>query len=175
MKIGINVGFTLIELMVTVTLVAITLTMGIPSLVDMVRTNRMAGYVNDMVAEYNFARSEAMKRSSFVTLCKRNAAGNACNNSASWVSGWIVFADTNGDGSIDTEEPILRVHPALTGLTSISYANNRVTIDGSGYATGFAGVLSFCDARGVTKAKGRELYNSGRLGTVAVGHTLTCS
>ena len=169
-----SAGFTLIELIVTVSMALIVMTIAIPSFLDMVRNNRMSAYVNEMVSDYNFARSEAMKRSLPVTLCKRNGTSTACDDSAAWVSGWIVFADTDGDGSMETGESILLVHPALNGLSSIHYSNNRITIDNGGYATGYAGVITFCDSRGVGKAKGRVLFNTGRLSATATSDALTC-
>ena len=55
-------GFTLIELLVTVAVIAIVLTIGVPSFQQVIMTNRMATQANDLLGSMNLARSEAVKR-----------------------------------------------------------------------------------------------------------------
>jgi type IV fimbrial biogenesis protein FimT len=55
-------GFTLLELMVTVAVLSILLTLGVPAFGDLVRNNRIATQANQLVAAINIARSEAVKR-----------------------------------------------------------------------------------------------------------------
>jgi type IV fimbrial biogenesis protein FimT len=169
-------GFTLIELMVTVAVAATVLAVGVPSFRALIQNNRLTAALNDMVTEFNLARSEAVKRGSPVTLCKRNTAGTDCDNSAVWLSGWIVFADADGDGTVDSGDQVLRVRAPLSGLTRLNFGSrNRVTFDGHGFATGYSGTMSFCDDRGATKAKGLVLSNTGRLRSAGSGDTLSCS
>jgi len=96
-------GFTLIELMVTVAIVAVTLTIGVPSFREMVRNNQMSAQTNALIAALNMARSESVKRGGDVTFCKRNTAGTACNNAGKWEDGWLLFIDANGDGVLDDD------------------------------------------------------------------------
>ncbi|MGB5065269.1 MAG: GspH/FimT family pseudopilin, partial [Candidatus Competibacter sp.] len=63
-------GFTLIELMITVALAAIVLTLGVPAFQETIRNNRLATTVNDFISSLNLTRSEAIKRGTRVTLCK---------------------------------------------------------------------------------------------------------
>jgi type IV fimbrial biogenesis protein FimT len=89
-------GFTLIELMVTVTVLAILLSIGIPSFSDVIRNNRTAAATNSLVTSLNFARSEALKRGMPVTVCPANDAVNPTDcdgNSTGWDKGWLVFSD----------------------------------------------------------------------------------
>lgn len=121
-------GFTLIELMVTISIAAITMTMAIPSFIDTIRSNRLTATANEFVAALNFARSEAVKRGQQVTITRISTTA------AQWESGWDVFVDsdtsnafnddgdanlceTNGDGS-PAEDCLLRTHAALNnGIT----------------------------------------------------------
>ncbi len=168
-------GFTLIELMVTVSVLAIVLGVGVPGFQELIQNNRMAISVNDLVTDLNLTRSEAIKRGSSVTLCRRNAAGTACDTSANWLAGWIIFVDPDGDGMVDAGEQIIRVREAVKGLTSLNFSRTRVTFGAQGFSQGFNGTITFCDSRGAAKAKGRVLSNTGRLREASAGDALTCS
>ncbi len=159
-----NRGFTLIELMVTVGVSALVLSMGIPGFQGLIRDNRMTTQYNQFVSALNSTRSEAIKRGMGVTICKRNTAGSACNNPGNWGDGWIVFADQDSDGVVDAGDTVLRVYEALTGNDTLqpNTARNRVTFDGQGFARGFAVTFKLCDNRGASHAKGLEISNNGR-------------
>lgn len=94
-------GFTLLELMVTVAILALLLGIGIPSFNAMMRQNRLAGQTNELVGATAMARSEAVKRGSMVTLCAATDDQSECSGTDDWTLGWIVFSDLDGDGVID--------------------------------------------------------------------------
>lgn len=158
-----DAGFTLVELLITIAIMVLTLFIGIPSFQEFIQDGRLATQANEFVTDLNLTRSEAIKRGSPVTLCKRNSAGTDCDSSAAWLSGWIIFTDDNSNGAVDVGESILRIHDTLTGLTNLNFTRNRVTYDASGFAAGYTGTLSFCDSRGVNSAKGLVLANTGRV------------
>lgn len=84
-------GFTLIELMVTLAVLAIVITVAIPGFNDLIRNNRTDALSEEFVSALNFARLEAVKRTGRVSLCASDD-GEDCNN-ADWTKGWIVFVD----------------------------------------------------------------------------------
>lgn len=88
--IGRQKGFTLIELMVAITLLAILLTIGLPSFRALIQNNRITAQTNAFISAHTYARSEAVKRSSRVDVCPRNLAGTACSGN-DWNSGWLVL------------------------------------------------------------------------------------
>lgn len=94
-------GFTLIETMVTVSVLAILLTIGIPSFADVMRNNQIAAQTNNLVTALNTARSEASKRGMPVAVCaSADATQSTCSASASdWTRGWIVFSDGASPGT----------------------------------------------------------------------------
>jgi len=173
-------GFTVAELLITLSIAGILVVIGVPNFTTMIRNNRMSTQINEMVAEVSFARSEAVKRGMPVTVCKRNTAGNACNNAGTWLDGWIVFSDINSNGVVDAgADEVLRVHGALAGLTGINYSRNNIRFNANGSAVGGGtDTISFCDSRGINYAKGLAMSNTGRLRkavtTAPVNDVLTC-
>jgi type IV fimbrial biogenesis protein FimT len=137
-----QIGLTLIELMVTMSIAVILLTIGVPSFVDMVNANKSSSYVNDLITDLNYARNEAITRGFNVVVCKGPTATNC--TTGNWEDGWKVFEDCNGDfvlnsngansncpdrdgdGNADAET-LLRVHAALpSGWTIKGNAGNQM-------------------------------------------------
>jgi len=92
-------AFTIIELMITVAIAAILITVAVPAMQDMVRNNRLVTQTNLLVSHIQLARSEAIKRSAPAVLCRSanpRAASPSCGGTANiWTSGWLVFADVS--------------------------------------------------------------------------------
>lgn len=86
-------GFTLVELMVTIAVMAILLGIAIPSFTEMTLSSKLRSYANDLVASANLARGEAIKRNAVVTLCV-STNGTSCAASGGWEQGWIVLSGT---------------------------------------------------------------------------------
>lgn len=92
-------GVTMVELMIVVAIVAIFATIGLPSMTDMVRNNRVNSARMNFISDLNTARSEAVKRNARVLIC---SGQTACINNADWARvGWIICVDTNKDGACD--------------------------------------------------------------------------
>ena len=87
-------GFTLVELMVTLSVLMILMSVGVPSFIAAMKNSRLSGDYSELFGALILARSEAVKQSSFVSVCAR-ASDNACGND--WSNGWIVFADRQND------------------------------------------------------------------------------
>lgn len=115
-------GFTLVELMVTLVVAAILLTVAAPSFIDMIRANRLATQTNLFTTALNLARSEAIKRNKRVVVCK--ASGSACDTSVNWENGFVVFEDLNSDGDIDAGEETIRVFEGLANGFTLRVGGN---------------------------------------------------
>lgn len=117
-------GFTLFELMVVLAIVAILVTLAVPSLTRAVQANTMAITVNTFLADMRFARSESIRRGGGVTICRSSnpeAADAACysGTSVGWETGWIVFHDLDNNGARAAAEPVLRVHAPIAAVNTI--------------------------------------------------------
>ena len=129
-------GFTLVELLVVVAIVAILLSIGTPSYRYITTSYRMSSEVNGLLGDLMLARSEAIKEGQFVTTCA-SADGATCSGSTAWNTGWIVFS--NGPNGAQPSAGILRMQRKFTGTTPDTFnANNgvsAVTYNREGFAT----------------------------------------
>lgn len=128
-------GFTLIEMLVTLTIAAVLLMTAVPGAADLLRRNRLATQVNQVTSALMLARTESLKRGVRVTVCQTadaSASTPACSAGSSddWSSGWIVFADHVGEagnaaGVVDGNDEAIRVFEALP--SSVLNADTTLT------------------------------------------------
>ncbi|WP_026287658.1 GspH/FimT family pseudopilin [Thioalkalivibrio sp. ALJ24] len=94
-------GFTLVELMVTIAVLAIVLTLAVPGFQALVQNNRATTLANELTTAINLARSEAVRRGEVVTVC--------ADSSDNWEEGWRVEL---GSGCNATGDDVLRIWDA---------------------------------------------------------------
>ncbi len=125
-------GFTLIELMVTIVVVAVLLTIAVPSMREFILSSTLTSYANDVVASTHLARSEAFKRNIPVSMCV-SANGTSCTT-GNWSQGWVVFLNPNRNATIDAGDTILqrRQVPSGTGLSITSTGGATLHFDPTG-------------------------------------------
>ena len=116
-------GFTLYELMITLMVVAIILSFGIPNLRDFTLNGRMTSAANDLHAAFLMARSEAAHAKTNVTICASADPMGAANCGGTWDQGYVVFIDDNANQARDAGEAILRSHPPADNGVLLRVAN----------------------------------------------------
>jgi type IV fimbrial biogenesis protein FimT len=159
-------GFTMIELLVTIVILAILLSIAVPSFITFVQNSRLVGQTNDLVTSLNYARSEAIKRGVRVSVCSR-LNNTTCSGAAvfNWDTGWLVFVNPNGDAVADAGEMVLQVRqPLENGNTLRTAGIQRVTYQNSGFS-GNADTFRLCDSRGAASGRAIAVSLQGRVST----------
>jgi type IV fimbrial biogenesis protein FimT len=124
-------GFTLVELMVTIAVAAILLSVAVPSFTDALLGSRLGAYANDIVASTLLARSEAIKRNVIVTVCT-SGDGATCAGSGSWEQGWIVACKTSDNINCDPAGGnwlVFQRQQALASGIKITEAAAKIALD----------------------------------------------
>lgn len=140
-------GFTLIELMITIAIAAILITIAVPGFKSFISGNRMTTLANELVTELMVAKAEAVRRNASISICIKSSGSNVCNNSGNWQDGWLSFTDSNANGAVDTGDTVLKVHgPLPKGYTLAATGLNssvRITYLPSG-SVNAAGTFTLC-------------------------------
>lgn len=167
-------GFTLIELMVTIAVLAILLVVAVPGF-DLVRNvSRLSAGANDVVTGLQLARSEAIRRNARVVFCQSGDAVT-CSDSAAW-TGWIVATDRNADGDFADAEEVIRTGTIAGGMQvrgSPAFANTagRVTFGSDGMAPGIGGAALLTATVAVCIATNSPPENQRLVHIIAGGRT----
>ena len=149
-----NEGLTLIELMVVLVIVAILIGLAAPNLRSLLVRWAADTAAASLADDFRYARSEAIRRNDFVTIC-RSLDGKSCaGQDGSWHIGWLVFVDRNADGVVSAAaaagaalpaDEILRVQPALSWVDSVQTLKGPATrhfkFRPNGLAPGYLGNL----------------------------------
>lgn len=125
-------GFTLLELMVTISIMAILLAIGMPSFQSSLRSNRVATTSNELLASLSLARSEGIKSTRGGGVCA-SANGTSCGTD--WNQGWMVWTEKDGDGVYDNDETVVRYSQGKARL-QITGSAGRIAFDGRGRIAG---------------------------------------
>ena len=165
-----SVGFTLVELLVTLVVMAVALGLAAPSFKTLVNDTRQESSFQRLNGALLFARSEAIKSTSPVTLCAR-ATDASCGQD--WSNGVLVFNDSAADGAasvFDGSDLLLRVEQLQsTGMAIAATARSAngvlpvstIRFNRLGETNWLDGTFVFCDERGRESAKGLIFARSG--------------
>jgi type IV fimbrial biogenesis protein FimT len=142
-------GVTLVELMTTLSAVAVTLTLGVPTFNNLQGAIQRGQATAELITSLTLARSEAARRGTSVTVCA-SRAGTQCDtgDALSWPSGWMVFTNADEDRVVDSGvDEILQVahfeHTLFT-LGAQGAIASGIDFRGSGYPK-VVGTFRYCD------------------------------
>ncbi len=167
-------GFTLIELIVVISIIAIVASVGVPLYNSFIKDNRLSSATVTLLGEFQYARSEAVKRNSQVTICA-SSNGSSCNSS-DWEDGRLVFVDDGAgtpanaaNGAVDSETILKAFGAASSGMTftpTLFTTSGYIIFSGDGTVSD-VGTLVICDDRSVPQAininmtgQARKAYDS---------------
>ncbi|BAN46671.1 GspH/FimT family pseudopilin [Metapseudomonas resinovorans] len=145
-------GFTLIELMVVIAIVAILASIGYPGFQTLIMNNRMTSQTNGLLGVLQLARSEAVTQRKVTTVCPTTNQSTCAAAGTDWNVGVLVRL---------SDATVVRVTPAVAnGALSLSGANSiTFAIDGT---TANGGALRVCDSRGDANSRTILINTAGQ-------------
>lgn len=103
-------GFTLIELMIVLAVAAILISVGVPSFNNTIKNNRLSTQANELITSLNYARSEAIKRGTSITLN---------SDTTNWHLGWTIN---------DNDDAIIRAYDAFEDNSTLISSDEVITV-----------------------------------------------
>lgn len=115
-------GFTLVELMVTIVIVAVLVAIGLPSFRNVIQRNRVSTASNDLLAGLAYARTTAINRGQLVSMCPSTDGTSCTSNGQAFEPGWIVYTYPAGAASANkayaaASGTLLRASGSHTGVS----------------------------------------------------------
>ncbi len=156
-------GFTLLDMLIAVTILALVLGIAIPGLTHAVARVQSVSARSALSAALFDAQRNATVLGRQVVVCAGDAGG--CTGGIDWSDGWIVFIDENRDRQRGPGERLVRQEPALprgVGLHG-TLGRSRVIYLANGSNAGSNTTFTLCDRRGPQDAERLILANGGRL------------
>lgn len=141
-------GFTLVEMIVVIAIVAVIAGLALPSYRSLIASNKVTAASEELYSAMLFAKSEAIKRNQTVIVCQADnpntsAASAACSTGTDWSTGWIVFVDADTSGTYSAaNDTLLKVSTPPTGLGGIVLKTVPCTSTGGGTKIAFRSFIS---------------------------------
>lgn len=121
-------GFTLIEMLVSMAVLALILAIAVPGMAGFVRTSKVRSAQSELIGSLMLARSEAVKRG-----VPAGVAATAPVTGNPFGPGWTVWVDSNGNGAVDTGEEIVRRYPDVSAGIVLTSNANAITFAPTGF------------------------------------------
>ena len=154
-------AFSLYELLITLSVFALMMTLGLPSFGDMVANHRLRVEIDGLFHAIHLARKESVVRRRVVTICPTRD-GQVCEQTLDWSAGWMMFVnnDRKDADERDPSEPILRRSKPVSGVR-IS-ANRRSFSLRSTVLRATNGTIVFCDTADRVPPRALVISYTGR-------------
>ena len=137
-------GVTLIELLVTVAVAALIITLGVPSFVSAITRHAIQSQAEELQDAVRIGRNEAMKRSGPVILCRTepDAPRRCAGTGGNWQT-WLMFADIGRRGTYAADDPLVRERTDVSKRTTVTSDTPSIRFDATGIAVAESGTSAF--------------------------------
>lgn len=180
-------GFTMIELLISLLVIAVLLVMVAPSMNVLVKRNSLVALHGSLRSSLSMARTQAVETGSAVSVCPMGRNGGCAFPSGDWSRGWIVFEDPERTGRCanpgnaglchGTRNRVLRIRPPLDSgyvIRSNHHVSRRVRFSATGMSYGHNGRFTLCDLNGAVKPVGLVVAATGRVRRARDSDLLPC-
>lgn len=145
-----NAGFTLIELVTTMSVMAILAGIAAPSFAGFIERQRTSAAITSLMTHMSLARIAAISRNQRAVLCP-TPDGVDCEPGTDWSQGWMLFLDEDGNRKPDSNDETMRIdlEPTSRHLRVISTSGRqqlRYLPDGRSAGTNLT--VSICNKSG---------------------------
>lgn len=117
-------GFTLVEVLVVLSISAIIVGVATPSFMNIIANNRVAVASSELLTTLNLAKGEAVRSGMTTVICTSQNA-TACNDGA-WSDGLILFQDSDNSGNVNNGERIIKVISTSDDSLQFAYILNSI-------------------------------------------------
>jgi type IV fimbrial biogenesis protein FimT len=171
MKIYPQSGYTLMELMITLSIAGIVLGLAVPGMNQFIKNERLTTTTNMLLTDLMLARSEAVERNLPAFVCASSDQATCTNGS--FAQGWLVYVDADDDGAPAAGE-IVKIQQAINDISfsTTDTIGASIRFDRRGFSPTANGNISICDSRGNDYAKTLAISKTGR---VSRGATPSCA
>jgi type IV fimbrial biogenesis protein FimT len=137
-------GFSLMEMLIVIGIVAILLALGVPSFKYVTQSNRSTSEINSMLGSLQLARAEAIKEGQTVSVCP-SVSGATCSGGTDWEKGWIIFSDSAPYGTFNGSDFLVRVQKAFTSTDTLTSDRgvSIITFSREGFAMNLGNPVTF--------------------------------
>ncbi len=161
-------GFTLIELMIVVAVLAILFGVALPAWSGFLEAGRAGAAKAALLSSLTTSVNRAAVTGSHAVLCS-SVDRATCSGDLDWTSGWVAFLDRNGNRQRDADEALITAEGPLGGKVTLQTTSGRtrLVLQPNGGNAGSNVTFTLCDGRGPSRAQTLVINNRGgmRYGT----------
>ncbi len=141
-----QLGMTLIELLTTLSVIAITMSIGFPSMSKWIKTKSQNAAFETLYHSVTFARTKAIRQQENFTICA-SKDNTQCNGE--WNDTIIIFNDHNKNAQLDSSEILYKTISMPQGTPCIQWraggGRDYLRFKANGATSGTAGHFRYCD------------------------------
>ena len=154
-------GYSLLELLLTIAVAAMLLTLGLPSFSALKARSAQRVEINALFHAVHLARKSSVMRKQVVSLCP-TADGETCDPGRDWSGGFLVFENTDRDEPPELDDGEILLHRHMAGPSLKITANRRGFTLRATFRRATNGTLVVCDRAGRVAPRALVVSYTGR-------------